>query len=214
MNVEGPKSFGQAVGQASQMLRGLSASQQLLLLAGTAAVAGTLWLFVGWMAKPRYVTLYSGMSAQDAQQLGTRLGAANIPYELSPDGTVLSVPADQLDNARVKTAAQGLPRGARLGFEVFDTPNWAGSDFTEKVNYQRALVGARPFGNAERLAFWGAGTRSQSGSDCENPRRRPFGAGALGDSTTGGQRRGPIASRKRDPGGCGHEHADVAGRPR
>ena len=31
--------------------------------------------------------------------------------------------------------------GARLGFELFDTPNWAGSDFTEKVNYQRALEG-------------------------------------------------------------------------
>ena len=26
-----------------------------------------------------------------------------------------------------------------MGFELFDTPNWAGSDFTEKVNYQRAL---------------------------------------------------------------------------
>ena len=51
------------------------------------------------------------------------------------------MPADQLDSARVKTAAQGLPRSARLGFEVFDTPNWAGSDFTEKVNYQRALEG-------------------------------------------------------------------------
>jgi flagellar M-ring protein FliF len=139
--VESPKSFGQAVGQAGQMLRGLSASQQLLLLAGTAAVAGTLWLFVGWMVKPRYVTLYSGMSGPDAQQLASRLGAANIPYELSPDGAVLSVPSDQLDSARVKTAAQGLPRSARLGFEVFDTPNWAGSDFTEKVNYQRALEG-------------------------------------------------------------------------
>ena len=28
-----------------------------------------------------------------------------------------------------------------MGFELFDTPNWAGSDFTEKVNYQRALEG-------------------------------------------------------------------------
>jgi len=139
--VEAPKSFGQAVGQAGQLLRGLSAWQRVLLLFGAAAVIGTLWFFVGWMVKPRFVTLYSGLSPQDAQQLASRLGAANIPYELSPDGGALSVPADQLDSARVKTAAQGLPRNARLGFEVFDTPNWAGSDFTEKVNYQRALEG-------------------------------------------------------------------------
>ena len=29
----------------------------------------------------------------------------------------------------------------RLGFELFDKPNWAGSDFSEQVNYQRALEG-------------------------------------------------------------------------
>ena len=139
--MEAPKSFGQAVTQAGQLLRGLTASQRLLLVAGAAAVVGTLWFFVGWMAKPRYTTLFSGLSPQDAQQLASRLGAANIPYELSPDGAAISVPAEQLDQARVKTAAEGLPRSARLGFELFDTPNWAGSDFTEKVNYQRALEG-------------------------------------------------------------------------
>jgi flagellar M-ring protein FliF len=32
-----------------------------------------------------------------------------------------------------------MPRSGRLGFELFDKPNWAGSDFSEKVNYQRAL---------------------------------------------------------------------------
>jgi len=48
---------------------------------------------------------------------------------------------DHVDASRLQTAAAGLPRAARMGFELFDTPNWAGSDFTEKVNYQRALEG-------------------------------------------------------------------------
>ena len=87
--MEAPKSFGQAVGQAGQLLRGLSAWQRVLLLFGAAAVIGTLWFFVGWMVKPRFVTLYSGLSPQDAQQLASRLGAANILYELSPDGGAL-----------------------------------------------------------------------------------------------------------------------------
>ena len=139
--MEAPKSFGQAVGQAGQMLRGLTAAQQLMLLVGTIAIGATLWFFVGWMSKPKYVTLFSGLNPQESQQLASRLAAANISYELSPDGAVLSVPVDQLDNARLKTASEGLPRNARLGFEVFDTPNWAGSDFTDKVNYQRALEG-------------------------------------------------------------------------
>jgi flagellar M-ring protein FliF len=73
--------------------------------------------------------------------MGSRLAAKNIPYELSADGGSLLVPAEQLDASRLETTSQGLPRNARLGFELFDTPNWAGSDFTEKVNYQRALEG-------------------------------------------------------------------------
>lgn len=136
-----PKSFGQALGQTGELLRGLTVPQRLLLAAGALAVGATLWVFVGWMSRPKFVTLYSGLNPQEAQDLGGRLAAANISYQLSPDGASVEVPADQLDSARLKTASQGLPRSARLGFELFDTPNWAGSDFTEKVNYQRALEG-------------------------------------------------------------------------
>jgi len=139
--VETPKSLGQAVSQTRDLLRGLTASQRLLLAGGTVLVGATLWMFVGLIGKPKYATLYSGLKPEEAQQLAGRLAAKNISYELSPDGTSLLVPADQLDASRLQTASQGLPRNARLGFELFDAPNWAGSDFTEKVNYQRALEG-------------------------------------------------------------------------
>jgi flagellar M-ring protein FliF len=98
-------------------------------------------VFVVLLGQPKYVTLYSGLRPEDAQGLGARLAAKNIPHQISPDGSSLLVPEDKLDASRLETAAAGLPRSARLGFELFDTPNWAGSDFTEKVNYQRALEG-------------------------------------------------------------------------
>lgn len=101
----------------------------------------TLWLFVGLIDHGKNVVLYSGLKPQDAQAMGARLAAKAIPYEISADGTSLLVPAEKLDAARLETASQGLPRNARLGFELFDTPNWAGSDFSERVNYQRALEG-------------------------------------------------------------------------
>src|SRR5258707_11065806 len=34
-----------------------------------------------------------------------------------------------------------MPQTGRLGFELFDKPNWVGSEFDERVNYQRALEG-------------------------------------------------------------------------
>jgi len=132
---------GDAAGRLRAFLAGLSLRQRVLLGAGAALVGGTLWVFVALLAQPKYVTLYSGLRAEEAQALGSRLGAKNIPHQISPDGGTLLVPEDKLDAARLETAAAGLPRSARMGFELFDTPNWAGSDFTEKVNYQRALEG-------------------------------------------------------------------------
>ena len=73
--------------------------------------------------------------------MSRRLSDKNIPFELTSDGTGILVPADQLDRARLDLASEGMPTSGRLGFELFDKPNWAGSDFAEKVNYQRALEG-------------------------------------------------------------------------
>src|SRR6266849_8468662 len=136
-----PQSFDDVMHRLGEFFKGLSFQQQLLMLIGAALVGGTLWVFVALLGQPKYVTLYSGLRPEEAQALGGRLAAKNIPHQISPDGGSLLVPEDKLDASRLETAAAGLPRSARLGFELFDTPNWAGSDFTEKVNYQRALEG-------------------------------------------------------------------------
>jgi flagellar M-ring protein FliF len=136
-----PQSFDDVLHRLGEFGKGLSFQQRLLLAAGVAVVAGTLWVFVALLGQPKYVTLYSGLRPEEAQALGARLAGKNISHQISPDGGSLLVPEDKLDASRLETAAAGLPRSARLGFELFDTPNWAGSDFTEKVNYQRALEG-------------------------------------------------------------------------
>jgi flagellar M-ring protein FliF len=125
--------------QLTAFLRGLSA-KQIVLLAGCVIVVGaTVWIFVGLVGAGDYKTLYSGMAPADAQSLGQRLGAQNISYQLSSDGTAVLVRSDQLDKARLEAASQGSLASGRMGFELFDKPNWSGSDFSEKVNYQRAL---------------------------------------------------------------------------
>jgi flagellar M-ring protein FliF len=135
------KALPQPLKQVSEMVAGLTIGQRLMFVLGAALVGATLWVFVWLIGKPKYTTLYSGLRPAEAQSLGSRLAVKSIPYELSPDGASILVPADKLDSSRLETAAQGLPRNARMGFELFDTPNWAGSDFTEKVNFQRALEG-------------------------------------------------------------------------
>jgi flagellar M-ring protein FliF len=140
MAADSPKPVEDVFQRLSQLFKALSLNQRLLLTGGVVLVAGTIWVFVALLGQPKYVTLYSGLRPEEAQALAARLAAKNIPHQISPDGA-LQVSEEKLDAARLETAAAGLPRSARLGFELFDTPNWAGSDFTEKVNYQRALEG-------------------------------------------------------------------------
>src|ERR1700685_3961862 len=138
---ETPQSLNDVLHRLSEFFRGLSLTQKAGLAAGFVVVAAILWGFVALLGQPKYVTLYSGLRPEEAQNLASRLAAKNIPHQISPDGGTLLVAEDKLDAARLESAAAGLPRSARMGFELFDTPNWTGSDFTKKVNYRPALEG-------------------------------------------------------------------------
>ena len=102
-----------------------------------ALVSGISW----YGLRTDWRTLYAGLDPQDARQIGLTLTQAQIPFDVSSDGTSIRVPVPQLDKARLATAAKGGVKSGRLGFELFDKPNWVGSEFDERVNYQRALEG-------------------------------------------------------------------------
>jgi flagellar M-ring protein FliF len=103
-----------------------------------AAVAG----FVAWYGlHTDWRVLYTGLDPDDARQMEQTLVAAQIPFDVGAKDGSIRVPAAQLDKARLATAAKGGVKSGRMGFEIFDKPNWVGSEFDEQVNYQRALEG-------------------------------------------------------------------------
>lgn len=101
------------------------------------SLAGILW----YAGRTDWKTLYAGLDPEDSRTMASQLTTAGIPFEVSPDGTALRVSSEQMDKARLVTTAKGGPRSGRMGFDLFDKPNWIGSEFDEKVNYQRALEG-------------------------------------------------------------------------
>jgi flagellar M-ring protein FliF len=131
----------ETISQVQKFLHGLDRKQQITLGAGVCLVVLSLFVFVRLISRADYKPLYSGLQPEEAQSIARTLAANNIPYEVSSDGTSLGVPASKLDSVRLDLASQGLPQTGRLGLELFDKPNWAGSDFAERVNYQRALEG-------------------------------------------------------------------------
>jgi flagellar M-ring protein FliF len=139
---ETPLEKAQAMASAMrERLMAMPAAKRTWLLAAgvflAAVCAGMIW-FAG---RPDWRVLFNGLDAKDVQQVSQELAAAGIPYETTADGAGVQVPADMLDKARMEVAAKGMPQTGRLGFELFDKPNWVGSEFDERVNYQRALEG-------------------------------------------------------------------------
>src|ERR1700723_2458335 len=133
-----------ALAMASAMrerLMAMPAGKRTWLIASAVFLAAMCAGMIWFAERPDWRVLFSGLDGKDVQQVSQELAAAGIPFETTSDGAGVQVPADMLDKARGEGAAKGMPQTGRLGFELFDKPNWVGSEFDERVNYQRALEG-------------------------------------------------------------------------
>ena len=119
----------------------LNPQQQRFFGVGLVVTVAVCGVCIKFMATPTYKPVMTGLEAADAQALVAQLAAKNIPAQVSPDGTTISVPSSQLDAARLEVAAHDSPHSGRIGFEIFDKTSWGQTEFDEKVNYQRALEG-------------------------------------------------------------------------
>lgn len=111
-----------------------------LIIAGSAAIAIFVAAFL-WLQSPDYKVLYSNLSDKDGGEIVTQLTQMNVPYRLSQNGSAIMVPDTQVHDLRLKLAQAGLPKGGAAGFELLDKEKFGISQFSEQINYQRALEG-------------------------------------------------------------------------
>ncbi len=113
------------------------ASSVALVMALVAAfVAAMVWTF-----EPNYEVLFSGLGDEDASTMTAELDKMKVPYRLQSGGSVILVPSDQMLRTRMKLVGKNLPLHGSVGFEVFNNSDLGMTDFTQRVNYQRALQG-------------------------------------------------------------------------
>lgn len=127
--------------QLAELWRGMTPQRRLTLAASTLLVLAALGGFVWHMTLVAWRPLYAGMSEADAGLTASRLDELQIPYKLAAGGTTILVPDGQLNSVRLQLAAEGLPESGRLGFELFDQNSFGATEFTEQVNFRRALEG-------------------------------------------------------------------------
>jgi flagellar M-ring protein FliF len=118
-----------------------SAGRSFFLMLGIAAVIGVMASVWMWSKQPDYRVLFSNFSDRDGGSIVASLQQLNIPYKFAEGGSAILVPAEHVYDARLKLAAEGLPKGGNVGFELMENQKLGISQFLEQVNFQRALEG-------------------------------------------------------------------------
>ncbi len=127
--------------QLAKIWNSLSLMQRIsLVVVPLLLAAGGFWL-VRWKHESDFRTLYTALAPEDAAAVTQKVREAGIEYRLDETGSTVSVPSTAIAEARLALAGAGLPHTGRIGFELFDRSNLGASDFTEQVNYRRALEG-------------------------------------------------------------------------
>ncbi|HEY7392618.1 MAG TPA: flagellar basal-body MS-ring/collar protein FliF [Bryobacteraceae bacterium] len=129
----------------NKLLASLSMRQRITIALVALAAAGSLYWLVHWRREADFKPLFSGLAPEDAAAIVQKLKEGGVEYRLSDSlgtgsGTVL-VPSARLAELRLSLAAAGIPKSGRIGYELFDRNNLGASEFTEHVNYRRALEG-------------------------------------------------------------------------
>lgn len=127
--------------QLTKLLAALSLGQKIGLAAVVLLIAGGVPMFTRWQHENSFKPLFTGMAPEDAGAIVQKLKESGTDHRLADNGTTVLVPSDKLDDIRLEMAGAGLPKSGRIGFELFDKTNMGLTDFSEHVNYRRAVEG-------------------------------------------------------------------------
>ncbi|MEQ1803219.1 MAG: flagellar basal-body MS-ring/collar protein FliF [Gammaproteobacteria bacterium] len=114
--------------------------RQLLVLIGLAGSISMGVTAAFWMQDPGYTVLFSNISDKESSEVIGVLTSSSIPYQLDDNTGAVKVPAEQVHQARLKLAEQGLPKSSGFGLEIMEGGNgFSTSQFMEGARYHHAL---------------------------------------------------------------------------
>ncbi|HTE45819.1 MAG TPA: flagellar basal-body MS-ring/collar protein FliF [Gemmatimonadaceae bacterium] len=116
-------------------------SRRAFIIVVGVAAAGLIFVVAQWAAAPTWVPAFVGVPLESVTAMSDKLDQAGVKFKLERGGADIMVAASDLAKARVALAKGGMPMSGRPGLELFDQPSWGMTDFTQRINYRRALEG-------------------------------------------------------------------------
>ncbi len=111
------------------------------ILAGAVLIIVIVAAFAVWAVQRDYQVLFKDMAQRDAAAVVAELKRLKVPYRIDADGSTLRVPADTVHETRLALMGRGVPLSGGVGFELFDNHDLSTTEYTQRINYQRALQG-------------------------------------------------------------------------
>lgn len=116
-------------------------SQKITMISLVLACLILIPVLVTWATRTTYAVAFSGLSESDAGAIVEELAAQGIEYKLEGSSTIL-VASDKVYEVRLQMATAGLPESSTsVGYEIFSESSLGMTEFTQQVNYQRAVEG-------------------------------------------------------------------------
>lgn len=119
----------------------LSGKRQFVIVMALFAIIALTGSLSIWIVTPSYAVLLTQLEEQDAQRIIHQLEEDHISYQLRQDGSEILIDKELIAKTRLKLMGSDVPFSGTIGFELFDKNDWNMTDFSQKINYQRALQG-------------------------------------------------------------------------
>jgi flagellar M-ring protein FliF len=124
-----------------ERLVAMPASARMKLGIGLAGLVAVIVAIGLWSSQGDYRVLFANLPDKEGGAVVAQLATMQVPYKFAEGGTAILIPAERVNDVRLKLAAAGLPKSSVVGFELMDNAKFGQTQTQERVNLQRALEG-------------------------------------------------------------------------
>lgn len=124
-----------------RLLANLSLRQRITIVLVIVLAGVGVYELIQYQQEADFRPLFTGVAPEEAGGIVQKLKESGVEYRLGQQNGSILVPSARLAELRITMASAGLPKTGRIGFELFDKVNLGATEFTEHINYRRAIEG-------------------------------------------------------------------------
>jgi flagellar M-ring protein FliF len=119
----------------------LKDQERKLFVGGAIGIVVLVGMLGFWVLRTDYQVLFAELDTRDAAAIVEELKRMKVPYKIADGGTKILVESQAVHETRLGLMGRGVPLSGGVGFEIFDNKDVGMTEYTQKINYQRALQG-------------------------------------------------------------------------